>query len=132
METTAHLDRKGAQDSYSTHEACIAAIRSDKKQTNPRYESFRQNIFTVGDEEQFEQYRDARNYDVYNRQISLPSNCLLDYERIKIWNGFCDIKADSVIHTFRYIFNKMKKGIFVKIAQNELKVFFTFFEGFLC
>ena len=36
------------------------------------------------------------------------------------------MKADVVINTFRYIFNKFKKGIFVKILNNELKVFLPF------
>ena len=36
------------------------------------------------------------------------------------------IHANSVIDTFRYLFNKFKKGIFVKIVDNKLKVFLPF------
>ena len=37
-----------------------------------------------------------------------------------------DIEAEAVIGTFRYIFNKFKKGIFVKIQGNKVVVFLPF------
>ena len=37
-----------------------------------------------------------------------------------------DISGEDITNTFRYIFHKFKKGIFVKIINNELKVFLPF------
>ena len=99
-------------------------LRADKRQTNPRYEAFRQTIFTAGDEEQFEQYRDPRSYDACTKTIKASEDCLVGH--LRVWEGFCSIQASAVIHTFRYVFNKMKKGIFVKIAENQLKAFLPF------
>jgi hypothetical protein len=45
---------------------------------------------------------------------------------MEFWDGYKDIDATNVLQTFRYLFHKFKKGIFIKIVDNELKVFLPF------
>jgi hypothetical protein len=92
---------------------------------NERYAHFSQSIFHAGDEEQFEQYRYPINGDICIPQIDLSNNIFSQLPCV-IWNGYKKLEADSVLNTFRYIFHKFKKGIFVKIMNNKLKVFLPF------
>lgn len=123
MTTTAQFQSK--PDFYNSIEECQAAIR-DKEQTNDRYRNFKQDIFTAGDEEQFEHYRDARNYNVCISDISLASNIFAENDIFSSWEKYKNLEANAVINTFRYIFHKFKKGIFVKIVNNKLDVFLPF------
>lgn len=109
----------------NAQEKCLNAKKEDVIQTNPRYPSFTQKHFTAGDEEQFNQYRDARNYNLCQDDISLHDNLFKD-QIFKEWDKYKNIGATAVINTFRYLFNKFKKGIFVKIADNKLVVFLPF------
>ena len=122
MYTTATFQIK--PDFYSTKEEC-AESRKQCNQTNPRYKNFCQTHFTVGDEEQFETYRDATNGDIYISKILMTNN-LFATKSLQIWDKYKDVGADAVINTFRYIFHKFKKGIFVKIMNNKLRVFLPF------
>lgn len=119
MTTTAVFQKE--KDFYTSKQECL-----DKSNTNPRYKTYLQSHFTAGDEEQFEQYRDASNNNNFcPKDISLSSNIFSD-DPIPISDNNQDIHANAVIDTFRYIFNKFKKGIFVKIVDNKLKVFLPF------
>ena len=124
MTTTVHLDRSGLQDWYAERDACELSVKGSyaKSPTNPRYKNFKQGIFTAGDEEQFEEFRDARTYNIDEKTVNVPRKILIP----EIWEGFHNIHASSVTNTFRYIFHKLKKGLFVKIANGELKVFLPF------
>ena len=122
-------------DSYSSQKECDQATLKRKEQTNPRYKNFTQTHFTAGDEDQFEQYREATNGAVCNKHINLSNNLFVGKKSndgkmslapLAIANIFKDLKAVAVIDTFRYIFNKFKKGIFVKIKNNKLAVFLPF------
>jgi len=108
-----------------SREECEAAGRVKKRQTNPRYSNFQQSHFTAGDEEQFQSYRDAVNGDVCVPNIDITSNLFAE-QPFPSWEKYRDIGATAVIGTFRYIFNKFKKGIFVKIQENRLVVFLPF------
>ena len=113
-------------DFYTTIESCIQGTsKKTDIQTNPRYKYYRQTHFTAGDEEQFEQYRDQTNENVCIPEISLNTNLFAD-QILYVWGKYTNITADSTINTFRYIFHKFKKGIFVKIASNQLRVFLPF------
>ena len=101
------------------------AMDERKETTNPRYPNFRQNIFHAGDEEQFEQYRDATNGNICKPDIPLTNNIFAAHT-CYVWHKHRKIQADAVINTFRYIFHKFKKGIFVKIVDNKLTVFLPF------
>ena len=83
------------------------ALDEKKQTTNPRYPNFRQNIFHAGDEEQFEQYRDATNGNLCKADIPLTNNMFASHT-CYVWHKHRKIQADAVINTFRYIFHKFK------------------------
>jgi serine/threonine protein kinase len=122
MTTTAHLNI--GPDFYTTKNSCLEAHR-ERKQSNPRYKNFKQRVFHAGDEEQFQHYRDATNGNICIPEISLTGNLFVD-QPFREWAKYSNLRANAVINTFRYIFHKFKKGIFVKIVGNKLRVFLPF------
>ena len=111
-------------DYFNSQEECK---NSRKSITNKRYPNFTQTHFTAGDENQFEKYRLAINGNICSRNISIGENIFNNILlQDNIPNIYRNLEADCVLNTFRYIFNKFKKGIFVKIMDNELKVFLPF------
>lgn len=122
MTTTSHFQTK--RDHYPSQQECLSASKQEE-QTNPRYRYFTQTHFTAGDEEQFEQYRDATPSDPCIYEIPLSGNIFGD-KMSPIWDKYHNVGATAVINTFRYIFNKFKKGIFVKIQDGKLRVFLPF------
>ena len=112
-------------DFYDTPEQCLAAAKTITESTNPRYSNFKQTHFTAGDEEQFQTYRDATNGDVCIPEIDISGNLFAE-QLFSTWDKYKDVGAEAVIGTFRYIFNKFKKGIFVKIQENKVVVFLPF------
>jgi serine/threonine protein kinase len=97
-----------------------------RSQTNPRYQEFRQGLFHAGDVEQFEKYRDATNGSLGGKGVSLDGNLYENDSSVSNWDGYENVPATASMETFLYIFNKFKKGIFVKIADNKLRVFLPF------
>lgn len=122
MASTQHLNI--FPDYYETEKESREASKVCGK-ANERYRNFTQKIFHAGDEEQFEKYREPVNGKSCIENISLENN-IFSNEDIYIWNKYENLDANCVIDTFRYIFNKFKKGIFVKILNNELRVFLPF------
>jgi tRNA A-37 threonylcarbamoyl transferase component Bud32 len=110
-------------DYYTTSEE--ASSRKEKNQTNSRYKGFNQTHFTAGDEDQFEQYRYLEDMSPSHTQPIITDN-IFSKLKLYIWDGYKDINLDTIDNTFRYIFHKFKKGIFVKIKDGELKVFLPF------
>lgn len=110
----------------------FAATEHDhiKVNTNPRYKFFRQSHFTAGDYSQFLDHWDATTTTCRatsaSGQVALttpPLNCRLPM--------YANLTADDVFHTFEYIFNKFKKGIFLKLVgdtkdEDNHKVFLPF------
>ena len=121
MTTTSSFQIK--PDFYTTKDLCIESSKK-KVQTNPRYKNFNQTHFTAGDEEQFIEYKYEVNGSSEFDDVE-DDNVFSKYE-MKIWDGYYNLETMSVLNTYRYIFNKFKKGIFVKIINNELKVFLPF------
>jgi hypothetical protein len=107
-----------APDYFPSKDEGKACVRHN---TNPRYKFFRQTHFTAGDYEQFLTYWDktshTRRYDLRHTE-NMPTQVACPLYR--------DISSEHVIQTFEYIFHKFKKGIFVKIVENELRVFLPF------
>lgn len=122
MTTTINFQNKN--DFYLSREECLKKSR-ERKQTNARYRGFNQTHFTAGDEQQFQQYRDMTNSAVCRKYVSLENNIFSDYP-FREWDKYTDLQANAVIDTFRYMFNKLKKGIFIKIVDNKLRVFLPF------
>ena len=102
---------------------------SKPKCTNDRYSTFTQVHFTAGDIDQFETYRDPTNGEQPNKVVTIDDTNIwndlevgeqLDYEK------YSQLTTQSVMNTFLYLFEKFKKGIFVKIKDNKLVVFLPF------
>jgi len=110
-------------DFWKTKEEALN--HKETKNTNYRYKHFTQDIFHAGDEDQFQLFRDATNGKVCDKLPSLQDN-LYEHHSMEVWEKYTNVKANSCIDTFRYIFHKFKKGIFVKIQNNQLKVFLPF------
>jgi hypothetical protein len=123
MTNTSHLQVE--PDFYTSRKVCEENTYKQTPQTNPRYKNFTQTHFTAGDEEQFREYMNNQNLSLLLNDIDLKNNIFGDHN-ISIWHKFGNIEADSIINTFRYIFNKFKKGVYIKIVNNKLKVFLPF------
>lgn len=107
---------------------------------NPRYPNFAQSLFVAGDVEQFEQHRDPTNGTQPYITIDPEKNVWLKrvfemkdkdpQARDAVENTdmpmYRNLTADAVDNTFFYLFDKFKKGIFVKIKNNQLAVFLPF------
>ena len=121
MTTTSHYQSK--PDYYDTIEQCHAN-KYTKSQTNPRYKNFTQTHFTCGDEEQFLSHKHQVYHDD-NSFVENDKNIFNNYN-FEIWEKYENLEARDVLQTFHYMFYKFKKGIFIKILNNELKVFLPF------
>jgi hypothetical protein len=117
MTTTQHLQI--GTEFYSTIEECKSHVLT-RKNTNARYSSYCQIHFTVGDEQQFEKYRNK-----YTNDESCHFHCN-DCKHIKMWSKFESLNASSVKNTFNYIFHKFKKGIFIQLRENKVNVMLPF------
>lgn len=124
----------------------MAYCNKAKVQTNPRYKTFTQAIFTAGDESQFEQllpregptWREISN-DVLTQNIithnfdtimtKIPFLCDSETSTIRaipaLWN-YLNLNSRDVYNTFLYMFHKFKKGIFVSIKNNKVLLFLPF------
>lgn len=100
-------------------------ITERREQTNNRYSHFQQTHFTAGDEEQFNTYR-YDNYIEPKDPIVLDTRNLFCNRKTLYWDRYKNVSARNVIETFRYLFYTYKKGIFVKIVDNVVKVFLPF------
>ena len=85
--------------------------------TNPRYESFIQLYFHAGDKYQFQKYGYLKS-----RLLSYP-RVSKTIEGFEIYNGY---NLNTTYDTFLYLFEKLKKGIYVSIKDNKLVVFLPF------
>jgi len=127
MTTTSSLQKYS--DYHNSIEDCNAFCKNYKKeQSNYRYKNFTQINFTAGDEEQFQKYRYDKNNDneIDVNDIDINNNLFFEHKLFLEWSKYKNLDVLSVINTFRYIFEKFKKGIFIKIVNNQLKVFLPF------
>jgi hypothetical protein len=123
MTTTSHFQKN--PDYYMNIEDCK---NRPTYNTNPRYKFFKQTIFTAGDEQQFEMYRDRSNGCICIENIDLSDNIFKDMtvgEHLD-WEKYQNLTATSVDNTFKYMFHKMKKGLFIKIKNGKLDVYLPF------
>lgn len=122
MTTTSHLQSK--PDYYATREDCL---REEKRKiiTNTRYRGFDQTHFTAGDIEQFQEFRNEVNGKLCFSNIDLSANIFRNL-KYDFWAKYANANALSTLNTFKYLFYKFKKGIFVKILNGKLNVFLPF------
>jgi hypothetical protein len=117
--TTSHFQVR--PDYYDNPESCKEFKQIN---TNKRYKYFCQTHFTAGDTEQFEEYRDKTNGE--NKDIKLNNNIWSNYTQNIYWEKYKNLSNEAVDNTFRYLFYKFKKAIFVKIKNRKLSVFLPF------
>ena len=125
MTTTSFL--QAGPDFWPSREEALA--HTEEKNTNKTYPNFLQDIFHAGDEYQFQLYRYPINGEACSKLPSLSNNLFEDItlkDYFEVWSKYKNVDADASLNTFRYIFHKFKKGIFVKIQDNKLKVFLPF------
>jgi hypothetical protein len=117
---------------YFTTPEC--KILNPKVQTNPRYKNFTQMYYTVGDAEQFWVARNlTKGYGCESESSSLlepQNNIFKNTETFTPFKGYENISEAQVENTFDYIFNKFKKGIFIKIRNGCLESFVPFSKAF--
>lgn len=113
-------------DYYNSPEECNLFTKNyNKEPSNPRYKNFKQVHFTAGDEEQFQKYICNNNgneisVEITDDNLFYNNSLFLNWDKYKNLNNLCRI------NTFKYIFEKFKKGIYVKILNNQLQVFLPF------
>ena len=83
--------------------------------TNPKYRIFNQIYFHAGDIYQFQRYGYLKT-----RLLTYPKYSINDDS---IFNNY---NMETTYNTFKYIFEKLKKGIYVSIKNSELDVFLPF------
>ena len=93
---------------------------------NSRYQRIEQD--TAGDIDQFNASRVREDLKT-KTEPSFTSN-LFENKRVippsKIWHKNRNLDSRAVANTFKYIFYKFKKGIFIRIADNKLQTFLPF------
>jgi hypothetical protein len=93
---------------------------------NERYKSFaKMLLFTAGDEDQFERARSYRNGKDPDKEVNLEGNIWTERWEGNLWDQYA-LNGVATNNTFDYIFNKFKKGIFVKILDNKVETFLPF------
>lgn len=114
-------------DFFLSKDECVKAEKI-KVQTNPRYRDYVQKHFTAGDIDQFEQHRDPTNGNFCETRPSLESNIFLHTNPpLPVsWEKYRDLSVPDINNTFLYLFEKFKKGIFLKIKNGKVSVFLPF------
>ena len=116
-----------------------------KLKSNPRYAHFNHVHFTAGDTEQFEWYRDLPSSTAHGVPSTLSESLrsstahgvpstLSESRRSSTgeqWSApLCSVykpySRRDVSNTFKYLFHKFKKGIYVKIRNGALETFLPF------
>jgi hypothetical protein len=103
--------------------------------TNERYKNFCQTHPTAGDIDQFLTWKNVSE-NVGERPVSEisanptnPTNHDEDNTCINnnnFWQNYCNLNQSSFENTFKYIFNKFKKGIYIRILNGKLDKFLPF------
>lgn len=112
-------------DSRISNQLYYSSVEEKKVQTNPRYKHFTQDIYTAGDEEQFIEKLKSNNKNFTSPKINLEKN-IFNNHSFHFSNMYANIDSLDVLNTFRYIFHKFKKGIYVRIKNNKVDVFLPF------
>ena len=108
---------------YSTEQECRIAFRR-RPALNQKYPHFRQFHYTAGDASQFVSLIKEKNREIKELEEPSASNRFSD-AKIENTEKFFD-DYDAVLNTFKYIFFKFKKGIFVRIRNNRVVLFLPF------
>ena len=116
------------KNAYNHKEQCDKNALIKWAQTNPRFKKFDQIYYTAGDYQDFDKYGllpliyylSEKKKKLNDVKMNLKNN---KYEIFKLYK---EIDYISCLNTFNYIFHKLKKGIFVIIQNNQLKLYLPF------
>jgi hypothetical protein len=97
---------------------------------NRRYLHFYHTHFTAGDEEQFEVYREPKLKTAASRVgcTSLSTDSKFHADIHPMFTG--NLSRPVITDTFKYIFHKFKKGIYVKFRNGKLVTFLPFSNAY--
>ena len=111
-------------DIFNSKEESIDS-KFNRVQSNSRYSHFRQLHFTVGDEDQFDKEISKIDLDLNNFSNNEEDKLnIFNYIQLNnFWDKYKYQEKINVIQTFRYIFYKFKKGIFIQIKNNKVLKF---------
>lgn len=130
--------RKVKENYYNTKNNCMKHGKSNwGKISNPRFKLFDQIYFTAGDYKDINKYAllplryyysstyNINNFSKKSNEKSNINNSDINKSN-NIFKLYKNIDYMSIFNTFRYMFDKFKKGIFVIIRDNKLVLFMPF------
>jgi hypothetical protein len=88
-------------------------------QTNPKFPSFNQIYFHAGDSLQYQKFGYLKT-----RLLSYPKETIVSDS--KVYEIYQDYNIDTTYQTFKYLFQKLKKGIYISFRNGKLDVFLPF------
>ena len=94
--------------------------------TNPKFKTFDHKNYTAGDYQDFNQYGVLSSLYYLSQDTNKINNNILKKSNKDIFKLYKDIDIESILNTFTYMFEKMKKGIFIIIHNNKLVLFLPF------
>ncbi len=118
--------RKIKDNDYSNKMECYKTIGMSE-QTNPRFERFKQLMFTAGD------ILDLNKYGLLPTFYFLSLDNNVNNKKNKnnsknnqLFKLYKNIDYTSIYNTMKYMFYKFKKGIYVIIRSNKIALFLPF------
>jgi hypothetical protein len=96
---------------------------------NPKYKNFKQFIFTCGDKQDLKQKLLIFRKKDKLVKIIKPKTNILDAEIISLFENYPiykNINEESFRTSLKYLFFKIKYGIYVRIKDNKLNMFVPF------
>ena len=117
--------RKIKYNSYDDKLECLKDSRKYGNQyiTNPRFHKFDQTYFHAGDQKDIIKYGLLPVRYLYSDNNDNKKKIL---KKDNIFKLYKNIDYISIENTFKYMFNKFKKGIFIVIKNNKLITFLPF------
>lgn len=109
---------------YRTQDYKICVDTKIIKPTNKRYSTYYHEVYTAGD---VEQYQEKVKKKSLVKKVNVSQDNLFSGNTLfKPWSGYSNINANDVTNTFKYLFNDLKKGIFLQINNNKLETYIPF------
>lgn len=121
--------RKIKNNCYDSKNSCSKNSGKWGKEyiTNPKFDTFNHKYYTAGDYEDFDQYGILSSlYYLSQDDHKINNNILKKSNMNDFFKLYNNIDIESIINTFTYIFEKMKKGIFIIIHNNKVVLFLPF------
>lgn len=112
---------------YASKDKC-ASDKRDGCVPNHRYPKLCGTFFTAGDVDQFSSTRIYETLKPVDETAITIKNRYADSKLVYGWAKNHKLNPRAVSNTFKYLFFKFKKGIFVKIHDNQLVTFLPFFN----